>query len=261
MQFLVVVPAHNEERWIGHGLATIAAARAQYAGAVETIVVANRCTDATAEIAQRMGARVVENGARNIAAVRNAGAAAATGAALVTIDADCLMAPNALLEIARLLQSGRFVGGGTKVVPSRSSAGIRATYALVRVMTLMTRLSGAMFWCDRADFDAVGGFDEGRILAEDLDFARRLRAHGRRTRRSFVELRAAPVVASTGSSTSSATGTCSRWRASCAQFEPGTKGSIPAAPLGTSSTSTPTRAGNGDRASCAGSGRLRVRRR
>jgi len=64
-------------------------------------------------------------------------------------------------------------------------------------MTLMTRLSGAMFWCDRADFDAVGGFDEGRILAEDLDFARRLRAHGRRTRRSFVELRVAPVVAST----------------------------------------------------------------
>jgi hypothetical protein len=33
-------------------------------------------------------------------------------------------------------------------------------------------------------------------LAEDLDFARRLRAHGRRTKRRFTNLREAPVVTS-----------------------------------------------------------------
>jgi hypothetical protein len=43
---------------------------------------------------------------------------------------------------------------------------------------------------------ALGGFDESRLLAEDLDFARRLRAHGKRTGRRFTNIRAAPVVAS-----------------------------------------------------------------
>jgi glycosyltransferase involved in cell wall biosynthesis len=99
----VVVPAHNEERLLPGGLDAIAAARAH----VEVVVVANRCTDATIKIAARTGAKVVESDARNIAAVRNAGAAAATGDVLVTIDADSRMARNALVEVDRLLASGR----------------------------------------------------------------------------------------------------------------------------------------------------------
>ena len=34
------------------------------------------------------------------------------------------------------------------------------------------------------------------LLAEDLDFARRLRAHGKRTGRRFTTMRAAPIVVS-----------------------------------------------------------------
>ena len=139
---------------------------------------------------------VVEDEARNISAVRNAGAARASGQALVTIDADCRMSPLTFGEIERLLSSGRFVGGDTKVLPERRSAGIRATYALMEVATFVTRLGGGQFWCLRSDFVALGGFDESLLLAEDLDFARRLRAHGRQTGRRFANLRSAPIVAS-----------------------------------------------------------------
>jgi len=194
MDFSVVVPAHNEAALLPLALRSIAVAAERVDGAVEVIVVANRCTDATAELARAAGANVIENDSRNISAVRNAGAARATSDALVTIDADCRMSPSTFEEIERLFGSGRFVGGGTKVVPERRSAGIRATYVLMEAVVFLSRLGGGQFWCLRSDFMAVGGFDESLLIAEDLDFARRLRAHGRRTGRRFTNLRAAIVA-------------------------------------------------------------------
>ena len=51
-----------------------------------------------------------------------------------------------------------------------------------------------MYWCRREDFEAIGGFDERVTTIDDLDFARRLRDHGLRTGRKFVNLRQAPVT-------------------------------------------------------------------
>jgi glycosyltransferase involved in cell wall biosynthesis len=196
MRFSVVVPAHNEERLLPRGLAAIGRAADEVNDDVQVVVVANRCTDATISIARAAGATVVESEARNIAAVRNTGVAAASGDVIVTIDADCLMSPVAFREIARLLDTGRYVGGGAKVRMERTSIGIGATIAIVDGLLLLTGLSGGMFWCARSDFEAVGGFDESMLLGEDLDFARRLRTHGRRTGRRLTMLRTAPIVAS-----------------------------------------------------------------
>ncbi len=196
MKFSVVVPADNEEELLPRGLRAIGTAAKRVTGDVEIIVVANRCTDSTIALARETGAIVVESDARNISAVRNAGARTATGDIVVTIDADCVMSSPTFQEIDRLIASGRFVGGGTKVRPERMSAGIRATIVLVDVMAFLTRLSGGMFWCRRVDFEAIGGFDESLLLAEDLDFARRLRAHGRHSGRRFTMLRTAPIVSS-----------------------------------------------------------------
>ncbi len=196
MTISVVVPAHDEQRLLGRGLAAIAAAGERARQPVEVIVVANRCTDRTAEIAAGAGAVVVESDARCLSAVRNAGIGAATGERIVTIDADSQMSPFALADAIRLLDGGGVVGGGTLVVPERWSAGIGASYALVAAMTAVSRLSGGMFWAERRDVEAVGGFDEGVLVGEDLDFARRLRRHGRRSGRRFVMLRTAPMVAS-----------------------------------------------------------------
>jgi glycosyltransferase involved in cell wall biosynthesis len=196
MWFSVVVPAHNEELLLPDGLAAIAAAATRISGEVEVIVVANRCTDATAALADDAGAVVVESDARNISAVRNAGAAVAAGDVIVTVDADCVMSPATFHEIERALATRRYVGGATKVRPERTSAGISATIAVVEITMFLTRLGGGMFWCPRSDFEAIGGFDETLLLAEDLDFARRLRAHGKRTGRRFTVLRTAPIVSS-----------------------------------------------------------------
>ena len=195
-RFSVVVPAHNEEDWITGCLGSIEDAAIVAEGDVEVVVVANRCTDSTAWLAESLGAVVVEDESRNISAVRNAGVRASSGDVVVTLDADSLMSPCAFVEIDRKLDSGRYVGGGAAFVPERTSPGIATTIAIVKVCMLVTRLGGAMYWCRREDFDAVGGFDESLPMAEDVDFARRLRRHGAATGRRFTNLSLAPVVTS-----------------------------------------------------------------
>ena len=147
---------------------------------METIVVANRCTDRTEEIARERGAVVVQDASRCIASVRNAGARRATGEAIVTIDADSAMSPNALVEVDKHLRCGRYIGGGVYIKPERISLGIIITGLIVGFMVAWSRGFGGLFWCLRSDFEAIGGFDETILTAEDVDFARRLRAHGRR---------------------------------------------------------------------------------
>ena len=58
----VIVPAHNEEKYIARCICSIKAAAKYYGGDVEIIVVCNRCTDRTAEIAKKHGARVIFKG-------------------------------------------------------------------------------------------------------------------------------------------------------------------------------------------------------
>jgi GT2 family glycosyltransferase len=46
-----------------------------------------------------------------------------------------------------------------------------------------------MFWFYRETFDAIGGFDEGLVSVEDIDFGLRLRAFGRTRGQSYGTIR------------------------------------------------------------------------
>ncbi len=195
-KFSVIIPARNEERYIGQCLESIGTAAAPYPGEAEVIVVLNRCSDRTEEIANRFGARTIREDAKNLARIRNAGALAATGRVLVTIDADSTMSPNTFVAIDRALSSGKTVGGGTPIRPDRSSAGIQATVLLFHLFVLISGFSGGLFWCRREDFQAIGGFNESLISGEDVDFARRCRAYGKKVQRPFSTLQDAHIVTS-----------------------------------------------------------------
>jgi glycosyltransferase involved in cell wall biosynthesis len=192
----VVIPAHNEGAYIGKCLECVKrAAKRIEPQETEIIVVANRCTDDTAEVAKTYGAKVVENGAKCIAAVRNAGCAAARGKFLVTIDADSYMGENALAEVCELLHSGKYIGGGAVPTFDRASLGIFCSTLVVAVnlLPVMAKeggfLSGAMFWTYTKAFRAVGGFDESLVSLEDMDFAKRLKAFGCTYGRKYGTLR------------------------------------------------------------------------
>ena len=194
--FSVIVPAHNEEQYIGKCLRAIRTAEEQTeSGSVQIIVVANRCTDKTAEIAAQYGAEVIENQDKCIASIRNAGAKAAAGEILVTVDADTYIAPETFTEIRTLLESGRYIGGGAVPTFDRASLGIAVStfYVLLQMLPEIIRcrgmLSGAVFWCRKSDFDAVGGFDPSLVSLEDLDFAKRLKQHGKERGKKYGTLK------------------------------------------------------------------------
>ncbi len=202
MLFSVVIPAHNEEKYIGRCLKSITLAAREITNKVEIIVVANRCTDGTAAIARRLGARVIDNNDKCISSIRNAGVRSSNGEVVVTIDSDSMMPKSAFVEIKELLRSGCYIGGGAIPVFDRMSLGIAVSSAYVALNLLPTMiksgglLSATMFWFRRKDFDRLGGFDESLVSLEDADFAKRLKALGKRHGKKYGTLKSGFVVTS-----------------------------------------------------------------
>ena len=193
-RFSVVVSALDEQADLGRSLRAIARAAQAIRTDAEVIVAVPDRDAPLARFASSTGAAVVTVRSPNIAVARNAGAAVATGQILVTIDADRVMSPVTFAEIERLLATGCYVGGGAIQHAERHSLAIDVAMAVSKLTTYLNGLGGGMYWCRRDDFDAIGGFDERVTAVDDLDFARRLRDHGLRTGRKFVNLRQAPVT-------------------------------------------------------------------
>jgi glycosyltransferase involved in cell wall biosynthesis len=195
-RFSVLIPARNEENYLPRCLDSIRAAATPFPDQVEIVVALNRCTDRTEEIALKHGVKVVHEDDRNLARIRNAAAKAATGEIIVTIDADSRMTGDMLVEIDRLLQTGKYIGGGVMIWPERWSLGIMVIVLLLEILLRWRRVSGGLFWCLRKDFEAIGGFNENLVSLEDLDFAQRLKAYGKSKAIRFTTIRKAYIITS-----------------------------------------------------------------
>lgn len=200
--FSIIVPAHNEEKYIGKCLSAIKDAE-KYAGTKAQIIVsANRCTDKTIEISKKFGAEICVNNEKCISAVRNAGAELAKGEIIVTIDADSCMSETSLAEIKSMLESGKFIGGGAVAVFDRYSLGIvmSSIYVARHVIPIMIKeksaLTGGMFWCYKKDFDKIGGFNKEFISLEDMDFAVRLKNLGLESGKKYGTLKKSRIITS-----------------------------------------------------------------
>lgn len=200
-RFSVVIPAYNEEKYLPRLLESIHTARRAYsrgADAVEVIVADNCSTDATADVAARHGAIVARVEKRVIAAARNGGAGVARGEFLGFVDADTVsIHPGTFDAIERLLDSGRYVGGATGVGLERWSFGLAVMYLLFTPLAWLTKMDTGLVFCRRADYVAVGGYDESRPVAEDVAFLMALRRLGKTRGQRLVRARTTKAVAST----------------------------------------------------------------
>lgn len=192
----LIIPAHNESAFLPACLEVARQAADRIGSTVETVVILNRCTDDTEAIARRHGCRIVREDAKNLSVIRNAGIAAATGEIIVTCDADSRMHPDSFLEILKRLESGKVVGGGAVVLPERWSPGIVASGFAILPYLAFTGVSFGLFWFWKRDFEAIGGFDTRFVSVEDVDFAQRLKAHGRKSGRAWGTLLRTPLVTS-----------------------------------------------------------------
>ncbi|MBQ3140005.1 MAG: glycosyltransferase [Ruminococcus sp.] len=192
----VIIPAHNEEKYIARCICSIKAAAKFYSGDVEIIVVCNRCTDRTAEIAEKHGARVIFNKDRCIAKVRNAGITVADGDIIVTIDSDNRMTKGTLKEIAHLLSTCKYIGGGAHIRFERYSFPLYLNDLLCRMSFAVTGLYCGIFWAEKSTFQAIGGFVEKKAM-EDVATAKALKAYGKRKGKKYTVLRKNTLINST----------------------------------------------------------------
>ncbi|HEY6808967.1 MAG TPA: ChbG/HpnK family deacetylase [Gemmatimonadales bacterium] len=190
-RFSVVVPAYNESRYLPRLLDSLEVARRLYgggAGAVEVIVVDNGSTDGTREIARARGCTALLEPKRVIGAVRNTGARVARGDTLVFIDADSQVHPETFLRLEAALESPAVLGGATGITMDRWSPGIAVTWFLLDLWCRLTGWDTGVLFCRREIFEAVGGFDERLLFAEDLALYKELRRVARERGQRFVRL-------------------------------------------------------------------------
>lgn len=132
----VIIPASNEEAWLGDCLAALLGSEPVPGGA-EAIVVANGCRDRTAQIARGFadraaaagwGWQVIERDEGDKIGALNAGDAAASGAIRAYLDADVTVSPPLMARLARALSDapGPAYASGTARIPRPQSAVTRA---------------------------------------------------------------------------------------------------------------------------------------
>jgi glycosyltransferase involved in cell wall biosynthesis len=172
----VIIPAHNEEGYLGQ---TLEALKEQTYGWFEVVVVANGCTDRTAEVAKGLCQRLIVLSQKSLGVARNLGARMAKGEILVFLDADTILEPGALGAIAQQFTRNQ-AAGTLKGQPDLD----RLKYKTVYFFKNLTHRTGfhcgssGVILCWRDHFIESGGFDEGLEVRENSELIRRLQRFG-----------------------------------------------------------------------------------
>jgi len=173
----VIIPAHNEEAYLG---STLDALERQNYGWFESIIVANGCTDRTAQIARGRCQRLIVLSEKNLGMSRNLGARMAKGEVLVFLDADTILEPMALRRIAQDFTKA-YAAGTIRGRPDGKRLAYRLIYALknfIHRCALHPGSSGVIL-CWKEHFVHSGGFDEGLEVRENSELMKRLKRFGK----------------------------------------------------------------------------------
>ena len=173
-----IVPAYNEEVELPGTLRAIRSAAVGYRH--EIVLVNDGSTDATAAIGEELGARVISIERRQIAAARNAGAAAARSNVFIFVDADTRIGPEHVRGAVEALESG-CAGGGARLATDREIP-LWGKILFRTFTTLYFGLNlgaGAFLFTTRENFFAAGGFDEIFFASEEIFFTIALKRLGR----------------------------------------------------------------------------------
>jgi len=187
-----IIPAHNEEHWIGPCLASICSVMEQVTEPYEVIVVDDASTDATPQIVRQVGVRTLRVEHRNIAAVRNSGARVAGGERFFFVDADTRVNGPAIRAALAAMHSGASGGGCVPEIDGQKPWWARVMlFFAVPAARVVKWAGGCFLFCTREAYLVTGGFSERLYAGEDLAFIQALKKVGR-----FVVLK--PMVVTSG---------------------------------------------------------------
>ncbi len=179
----VVIPAYNEASYVEGALASVAA-QAWPIECLEAIVVANGCTDRTAEVVWAYAAShpqlrvlLVDEPVANVARAKNRGADRANGRLLVFLDADSQLAADVAARVVARAAGGD-PAGSLRVTADSGDLLDRAFFGLIEHGKRLFGIKANMLYCTSEVFRDVGGFAEDLRCGEDRDLLVRLERAG-----------------------------------------------------------------------------------
>jgi GT2 family glycosyltransferase len=176
----VVVPVRDGAAEIGEQLAALAAQ--DYAGEWEVVVADNGSTDSTGALVRlwmdRMpNLRLVDASARPGAShARNVGTRAGRGSLVLYADADDVVSQGWVSAMVQAAPHGELLVGQDYGAPSGASGSTDSRTA----QGFLAWGRGGNLGVHRETFEAVGGWDEERLLGEDVEFCWRVQLAGYR---------------------------------------------------------------------------------
>jgi len=187
----VVVPAYNEEGFLSLCLTSLKGQ--DYAGDYEIIVVDNASTDRTAEIASRLGAKVVFEQRRSPSSARHRGLLEAKGEIVAFIDADTIALQGWLSAIVRRFSRDPRIVAITGPCAFFDAGVLTRTISYIMNFLFISldhafrwvtmkggALWGSNFAARRQTLLEVGGFDTSiKFRGEDYELSLRLKEKGK----------------------------------------------------------------------------------
>ena len=194
MKLSFVIPAFNEEDFIGPCLESVMRELAAVDCDAEIIVVNNASTDETRERALAVpGVKVVDEPRKGIVRARQAGYVAAKGELIANIDSDTRLPEGWVKTVLREFERDPDLAAlsGPLIYYDMSRIGrmmVRAFYAVGYLVYLVMHhvlhagamIQGGNFIVRRTVLDKIGGYDTTiEFYGEDTDVARRVSREGR----------------------------------------------------------------------------------
>jgi glycosyltransferase involved in cell wall biosynthesis len=194
MKLSFVIPAWNEEKYIGQCLSSLTSEVARSGRNIEIIVVNNASEDRTRQIALEFpDVTVVDEPRKGLPQARQAGFLASSGDLIANIDADCLLPPGWIEKVYRqfTLDDGLVALSGPYKYYDLSiltNISVRAYYLLTFGFHLVIHhilgkgavVQGGNFVLRRTALEEIGGFNTDiKFYGEDTDIARRIQKIGR----------------------------------------------------------------------------------
>jgi glycosyltransferase involved in cell wall biosynthesis len=191
MKLSFVIPAYNEEHYLGDCLDAIMAEKktSPHADDIEIVVVNNASSDRTEEIVRRYPEVILVNEPnKGLVHARRAGYMASTGDLIANVDADTRITPGWIKKVFRAFDkdenlvalSGPFIyydaPTGLQVI-TIFFYGIGYVFYIINrfILRVGSMLQGGNFIVRRSALAKIGGYDESlSFYGEDSDVARRM---------------------------------------------------------------------------------------
>jgi glycosyltransferase involved in cell wall biosynthesis len=183
LRFSVVIPAYNEEEFLGSCLESLL--MQDFQGPYEIIVVDNNSTDGTADLARSLGVTVVHEPKAGVCSARQRGTVAARGEIVVSTDADTVFSSGWLSRIDRVFREdpARVAVAGPCRFVDPPWWGRVYPWVLFNVVSLIARMTGRILYVTATNIafrkSEWPGYDtEATQGGDELGLLRRLCSRG-----------------------------------------------------------------------------------